>query len=887
MISDLFYRLRAIFRWARVEDELNAELEFHLEQETNKYLRAGKSQAEAHRLARLNLQGPEQTKERCRDARGVRPLEIAAQDIRQAIRQMLKSPLFTLCVVLTFALCIGANTAVYSIVDALFFRPMPYPHPNRLVLLATYRGGPELDTALDGFQLQTVRDHASLLDTAAYAPILGANLSTSERARYIHQQRISASLFRVLGVPLQIGREFTRGEDVPNGPPLAVISDRLWQHAFNRSANVLGKSVAVNGTRYSIIGVAAPQFRAIPVSDFGTLEEPDVYTPLHPTTDGEGSGDNYGVLARLQRGATISQANAQLKTLTPYIASAKGLRKDQLQEERVLPLQAGLVYDIRTGIRVIWAAVICVLVLGCVNIAGMLLARSSARMRELAVRAALGAGRLRIVATLLIESTMLGLFGTIVGILIGRMALGELVRFNPGEFTLMGAVALNGRVLMVTIAASFAASLLFGLLPAIQASRVDLQITLAKGGRTSAGQRRGSARYLLVFAEVALAVMLITAAGLFVRNFLGVISPYPGFNPKGLVVASASLADPRYAQPVTAARLFRDSTSLMERIPGVESAAVAMAAPYTRPINEGLSELNGRPLNSGVEINYVTPSYFQTLGLRCMAGRTLRAADDTRGPRVVVVNDRFVEMYSPHTAIVGSTLKLEGKTWTIAGVVNSVQENNHLNGTLPLSFYPEAYVPVEQFPAGLLAMANQWFPPVWLVRTKHTDVAVQNALEAALQAVDPSIAFAEISAMESVRAKALGPVRYRTWVVSLVSALAMLLAGIGLYGVIAQAVTERRREMGLRMALGASINRIITTCIAPTVMAALAGLTSGLAAAFFAAHLLRNMIWNVSITDPASYVAGFLLLALLISMASVGPVLRLTRISPARILHED
>ncbi len=609
--------------------------------------------------------------------------------------------------------------------------------------------------------------------------------------------------------------------------------------------------------------------------------------PFVPPRKAKAPGDNYGVLARLKPGATIAAANAQLKTLTDYIRSVKGLPKTQVEEERALPLQAGLVYDIRTGIRVMWGAVIALLLLGCVNIAGLLLARSTTRTRELALRSALGAGRFRIVLSLVTESILLGVLGAGLGVWIGRLALHELVQFNPREFTLLGAVRLDERVLIVTVAMSFVASLLFGLVPALQASRVDLQTTLAKGSRTSAGQRRGYTRYVLVFAEVALTVLLITSAGLLVRNFLGTIAPYPGFDSKGLLVASASLADPRYAEPVVAARLFKDSTSRIEQIPGVRSAAVALAAPYTRPINQGRVQLNGRTVPAGVELNYVTPSYFQTLGIHRLNGRTFSVADNAQSPRVVVVNETFVRMYSPHQSPVGANLEFPGQTSTIIGVVNSVQENNHLDGTLPLSFYPEVYLPVDQFPPPLLALANQWFSPVWLVRMNRSDAAAKEAMQKALQSVDRGMAFADVSSIESTRAKALGPVRYRAWLISVVSGLAMLLAGIGIYGLVAQAVSERNREMGLRIALGATIGRVVATCIAPAVIVTFAGLVLGTGAAVFASRLLRDLVWNISATDPATYAAAFLVLAALACLASLVPALRLARITPAQILRDE
>lgn len=554
MFSDLCYRLRAIFRRKTTEQELDDELRFHIEHHASKLMDAGVTREEANRVARLALQGPEQVKEHCRDARGIRLWEATIQDLRQAFRQLIKSRTLTITTVLTLALCIGANSAVYSIVDALFFRPLPYPKPKQLVMLATYRGSAELDTSLDGFQWEAVRDHASLLDAAVYGPTLGTNLAAAGSARYIHEQRISANLFRVLGVALYRGREFTREEDVPNGPALAIISYSLWQRAFGADPKMVGRSVTLNGVPHTVIGIAARSFRAIPVSDFGTLDQPDVYTPIRPSSEGEGSGDNYGVIARLNPGVSIAQANGQLKNLTREILAHKGpLPKNHLEEERALPLQSGLVYDIRAGIHIMWAAVVVVLVIGCVNIAGLLLAQSSVRSREIAMRCALGASRVRIGLSLITECLLLAIPGAGLGIVLGRVALQQLLKLNPNEFNLLGGVELDGRVLLTTAAVAFGAALLFGCFPAIEASRVDLRTILAESSRTSAGRRRDYRRHVLVFAEILLGVTLITSAGLLVRTLLGSTAPYPGFKASHLLVASASLSDPRYAKPAAAA----------------------------------------------------------------------------------------------------------------------------------------------------------------------------------------------------------------------------------------------------------------------------------------------------------------------------------------------
>ncbi len=682
---------------------------------------------------------------------------------------------------------------------------------------------------------------------------------------------------------------FTPQEDVPNGPALTILSYSFWQRAFHADPTMVGRPITLNGVPYTVIGIASPGFRAIPVNDFGTLDQPDVFTPLRPSTEGEGSGDNYGVIARLKSGVSIAQANAQLKTLTHEILAHKGpLPKNHIEEERAIPLQSGLVYDIRTGIHIMWAAVIVVLVIGCVNVAGLLLAQSSLRSRELAMRCALGASRFRIVLTLITESMLLAVFGAVLGVLLGHMALQQLLRLNPDQFHLLGEVQLNGRVLLVTAAITFVASLLFGFFPAIEASRVDLRTILAESSRTSAGRRRDYRRHLLVFAEISLGVTLITSAGLLIRTLLGSTTPDPGFNANHLWAASASLRDPRYAKPAATARLFHESVRRMEQIAGIQAASVAMSAPYTRPINERLPQVNGQNLASGsTELSYVETGFFKTLGVKLLGGRFLTEADDAKAQRVVVVNDTFVRFYLRGTNPLGSVVKFENQNWTVVGVVNSVQENNHLEHTVPVSFYPEIYIPIAQFPERLLAVANGWFSPVWLVRTTREDSALFPAMQKALASVDPTLPFAEFRTIDAIRAKTLGPQRYRAWVVSAVSGLAVILAALGVYGLVAQSVTQRTREMGIRMALGATAGRVIQLCTAPALTVACAGVVAGLLGAAFAATLLKNVVWNVSPFDPITYVLVAALLMGLVFVASLLPALRLRHVNPAQILQEE
>ena len=815
--------------------------------------------------------------------------------LRYAARQLRKSTALSITVVATLALCIGANTAIYSVVDALFLRPLPYPNPENLLLLTTVSrkdAAFEVDTSQYGLQWELVRDHASLLDGAVYGSTSGVNLVAANRVEYIHDQRVSANFFHVLGMDPLLGREFSRSEDVPNGPPLVILSYSLWQRVFHADPSTIGRAIDLGGAPYTVIGVLRPDFRALPAG-FGSDVPPDVWTPLRPTRTGEGGGDNYGVIARLKAGVTLAQANGQLNSIMQAAFSRIHLAPGMSLEERAIPLQTGITYDLRARVHLMWGAVALVLVIGCVNIAGLLLARSATRSREIATRLALGGSRPRIISELLVESLLLGAAGGLAGLGLGQLALEGLLRLNPQEFTIAGPVHLDVSVMTVMLALSLATSQLFGLVPAFEASRVDLRSALAEAGRSTAGSRRQSKRQSLVFAEVSLGVVLVIAAGLLIRTFLTLANASPGFDPNHLVIASASLEDARYATSAAGARLFRDSIRQIEQIPGVESAAVALTPPYGRPLNDNLSQIAGRPVNDLItEFTYVTPGVFETLRMKLLHGRLFTQSDNATSVRVAIVNEAFFQRYLRHVPdAIGTPLVIEKKTWQIVGVVNNVQEQNGIGTGGPIDQFPEVYVPVDQFPDGMFVMANIWFSPVWIVRT-HDNVPVfggslPHQMTRALASVDPRLPFSSFKSMQEVRSSAFQHQRYQATIFSVLAGLAILLAALGLYGLIAQSVAQRRHEMGIRLALGASTRHLIRTAALPGVTLSLYGIGCGAVLALFATRLLKSMIWGIAPTDPATFVSVALLLVAVSAIASVVPALRVIGIDPALTLRNE
>jgi predicted permease len=808
-------------------------------------------------------------------------------DLRYAARQLRKSPAFTLTVLATLGLCIGANTAIYTVVDRLFLRPLPYPDPARLVMLASVfqkEGVSDTETSQTGRIWELVRDHATFLDSAVYGGAGGVNLLAAGRVEYVQQQRVSANFFHVLGVAPLFGREFQRQEDVPGGPPLTILSDALWKRDFLGDPHIVGRTVELRGAPYTVIGVMPPTFR--------TDQPGDLWTPLQPSTSGEGGGDNYGVIARLKPGVTFAQANGQLASVTRSAIDEMHLPAGMTMSVTAIPLQLGLTADLRTKVNLMWSAVGLVLLIGCVNIAGILLARLAIRSREVATRIAIGAGRWKIVRQLLAESVLLAIGGGLTGLLAGYFALNALVRLNPQEFEMWGPVPLDLRVMAVMLIVSLATGILFGLFPAWEATSLDLRSALSEAGRGSSGGRRQWKRQVLVFAEVALGVVLVVGAGLLVRTLSTLMNADPGFNPNHVLTASLSLQDARYQTAASIDRLFRDSLDRIRQIPGVESAAVALSTPYQRPLNLSVQQISGHDLTRRSTITdfaYATPGMFETLQIPLLRGRVFTEADNARAAKVIVVNQAFIRRFLPDTPEpLGAEVTIDGAAHQIIGIVSTVQQKNGWGSEWgPIDAFAQAYVPAAQFSDKGFVLVHTWFSPSWIVRTRGNVTGVQEAMRRALQAVDPRLPFSSFQTMTEVRGKSLSQQRYLATLFSALAALAILLASLGVYGLVAQSVAQRTREMGIRLALGASTKNVIRSAVAPGIVLALAGTAAGLLLSLFATRFLKSLIWGVSTSDPLTFAIVALLLIAIAGLASLIPALRLTHLDPAQTLRNE
>ena len=809
-----------------------------------------------------------------------------ADDLKFGWRQLIKAPGFTITAVLTLGLAIGANTAVFSLVDAVLLKALPYPNPERLatVRMIVTRDGAVVgeNNSHTGKVWEAIRDHATTFDAAVLSGLAARiSLVLPNRAVVITPQRVSAGYFRVLGVPPAMGREFTREEDRLGGPAVTVLSDRLWRSAFDGDPSVLGRTVLLKGEPHEVVGIMPPSFRS--------SVDADLWTPIRPNTNGEGASPNYGIIARLKDGATWPQARAEAAVVAD---PALNPREGTAGTHSLLPLQDGLAQSVRLPLLLLSAAVGLVLAVACVNLAGLLLARASRRTREIATRLAIGGDRRAVMRQLLIESILLAICGGVFGLAVGAVAL-EGLKATATDLLLTpwGQVSLDARVLSVTLGLTMLTAVLFGLVPAVQATRLDVHAALAEGGtRSVAGGARGWSRRVLVIAEVALGVVLLVGAGLLIRTFVHLQTRPPGFDPRHVIVSTVSLDDARYAQHAGIEQLFERSLARIHAIPGVQSAAVSLGLPYERILNMGarIVQPSGQPSDFVFSTaTYVTPGYFETLRLPILRGRPFSTTDTTTSAPAVIVNEVFARRYFKDRDAVGEYVTMSGATRQIVGVAANVQQRGGFQDFGPIDALPAIYMPFSQFPGGGLRTIHGWFSTAWIIREGRDGAVTEPVLRRAMADVDGQLALSPIRGVDDVRAAALTRQRVLMWLVAALGGLALFLAAIGIHALIASGVAERTREFGIRMALGATARQTIVDAARPGILMAVAGLVIGCALAYGVSGLIRNLLWGVRENDPVTFAAVIGALLAVAVTASVLPALRIRRFDPVSLLRSE
>jgi len=867
--------LRAVFHRERSEREMDAELRFHLDARTEDLIRSGVPREEAQRRARLEFGGMERAKEECRDARGLNLIDGFTRDLRFGLRMLRKNPGFTLTVVITLALSIGANTAIFSLVNALLLKSLPYAHPERLGTIYTRivgTGTTDQRHNLNGEQWELLRDNVPALLSALSGTASGVNLQSTSGVQYVQNARVSAHYFDVLALQPVLGRNFSLDEDRPHGPKVAILSYNLWRTLFAADPNILGQSILLKGEPHTVIGVL-PQGAVTPMNA-------DVYTPLQPSREGEGSGTNFDVITRLRDGASWQEADAQINR-TWSTRPGRYELNDQPGVQvtyHSVPLQKGETDTLRPQVLGLMLAAGLILLIACANLAGLTLVRMLRRSPEVATRLALGASRSQILRQFWMESLLLALLGGAVGIGIAFLALRGLLLLLPKYFLPVATVHLDARVLLFSALVSIFASLLFGMFPLFVVRKVDLRSSLAV--RTASTFSNLRLRLVLIVGEVAVTVVLLASAGLLIRSLVHLETLPPGFTSNGVMIAKASLDDARYHDPAAFRKLLDQSTATMRQIPGVANAAVGLAVPYERTVNDQVTFSDGKEAD---EI-YVTPGYFDSLQMPILAGRAFTDADGPTSQPVAVVNRTFAQKFYGGGNPVGHYID---KDTQIVGEVADVPVSSGLYADAPLMTEQAIYTPAAQLNPLYLGMLHVWFQPDWIVRTTKPVAGLTAEMQRALNAADPNLPASGFYSMNDLLARTLTMQRVEVALLGAMAALALLLSAVGIFALVANMVAQRTREIGIRMALGSTVGQAMLHVGRAGAGAAIFGILLGLALSAGALRFLRTVIYGIGVYDWPTLAAVVAALVVVTLLATVLPALRISTIDPATTLREE
>src|SRR5690242_7866335 len=899
MLSDLVFRLRSLFRRNRVEAELDDELRFHFEQQVETNIRSGMTGEEARRQARLSVGGIDQVKEECREERGVQHMENLLQDLRYGWRMLVKKPAFTIVAVLTLALGVGANTAIFSIVNAVLLRSLPYRDPDRLVRIFFNEPGSGLrDVRFSKPELDDLQTRAGVFEDVS--PIFegSEDLTGVQQPERVEGVNGSFSYFSMLGVIPQIGRLYGPQDFAPGFAAEAVISDGLWRRAYGADPNVLGRTIRIDNDPLTIIGVLPRGFRHPGPTVSGDVEvfgaAGFIAAPFPPPM--RGTRILVSGIGRLKPGLTLAQAQARLT------AMAAQLRHDFPADYppqakwtiEIQPLQETLVGKVRPMLLVLLGAVILIVFIVSLNIANLLLARASGRQQEMALRLALGASRGRIVRQMLTESMLLSLLGGAAGIATAVGTLRFVLRFVPSSVPRLNEVRIDWVVLAFALLISILTGLMFGLAPAFHSAKVALSSAIREGGRGSGySTKTGRLRDVLIVSELAFAVVLMVGAGLLLRTLRDLLQENPGFNPTQVVTANIQLPNPNdratdpYRDVPHRAVFSRELLRRMKAIPGVELAAVTAALPSTNTnpnavggvANEGFA-IEDRPDESSQDLRAerirISADYFKVLQTSLLRGRSFTEGDEDGKPLVAIVDESTARKYWPTRDPLGRRMRFRRdptKPWTtIVGIVKDIKSDG-----LDIDGVPHIYVPTYQDSNRRLSV---------VLRTSLPAGVLEPQIRREIQSIDAGLPVFGVSSMNDVLDRSLAARRFSADLVGGFAGLAALLASIGIYGLLAYMVGQRSREIGIRMALGARRDDILKMFLRKGVALAGVGIVAGMVIAASTASLMASLLYGVRPHDPAVFLVVPLFLLAVAVLASYLPAHRATQVNPIAALRE-
>jgi predicted permease len=881
MLTDFFYRLRTLLRRKSAEDELQEELQYHLEREAAKYSAAGASPSEARRRARIAFGGLELVRQQCRDARNMKLLEDLMQDLRYGLRTLGKSPGFTVVTILTLAVGIGACTAIFSIVNAVLLRALPYKDPARLVRL--YTPNPHFKLPVEEFD----PSYADFFDLQRQSRSFSSmtlfqnrtySLASKDGTNRVGGVMIDSNFFPTLGSQPEIGRGIESQDMLPGQENVAVISHALWAQMFAGDAEILAKSLRLDGRAYQIIGV-------MPAA-FGYPHDTDLYESSHgPVTQvwiplvlspgqkaDRDDGDGH-VLARLRNGVTGIQAQMEMRGIMS--------RLDRLHDPRmrgfgafVQAFRESALGRVPSLMWLLLGAVSLVLLIACGNAASLLLARSASRGHELGIRATLGAGRNRVIRQILTESLLLGLVSGVVGTIMAYVLLHALLRFDPGNIPRLREAAVDSRVLLFTVAVSLLTSVLFGILPAVSASRINLIEFLKSGGKGSTAGAGDGLRSCLIVAEVALAVVLLAGAGLLLRSYAKIESVDAGFSQS--TVSMNIQLDARYRNAQQGRAFFQNLLGKLAAIPGVQAVGGVDDIPLSDHENLTMFWVDGYANQEGqlVEIRNSTPHYFAAMGTPILEGRTFTENELSGGAAVVVINQVFARNYFQGRDPIGQRVRtrLPDAQWkTVVGVVRDIRHSS-----LEEAAGPQVFEPFWQTDAAYIA-----------IRSVLPAKEIASTVRSTLHSIDPDLAVADLHTMGELVSQANGRRLFQTTLLSIYAAIALLLALVGFYGLLAYSVKQRTPEIGVRIALGASRGRVLSMVLRQGLQLTIVGLLLGLAGALALTRVLSSSLYGVSALDPITFMGVPVLLLLVTIAACLIPARRAACIDPMRGLRYE
>jgi len=896
MLSDLLFRLRSLLRRNTVESELDDELRFHFEQQVEKSIRSGLSRDEAIRRARMLIGGIDQVKEECREARGVHLFDTLLQDLRYGWRMLAKKPAFSLIAILTLAIGIGANTAIFSLVDAVLLRSLPFPDPDRLVRIYFSTPGTGMRSVLYSLpELNDLRTRPDVFEYVAGIERGSIDFTGGPQPERLEMFTSSPNYFAMLGATPQIGRLFGPGDYLPGYAPSVVISDGFWRREFAANPHVLGRTIRLDSDVYTIVGVLPPEFHN---PGRAMLHDVDVFlasgfnAPSDPTPV-RNARSFPGVMGRLKRGITLEQAQSRLTAMAAQIR--RDFPADYPPEAQwtvvIQPLQENMVGNVRPMLLVLQAAVTLIIFIVSLNIANLLLARASGRHQEVAMRSALGAGRGRIIRQMLTESLLLSILGGTAGIALAVAMLKFIPSLVPSAIPRLSEVTTNWTILAFALFISLLTGLLFGLAPALHCARTDLTTATREGARVSGtGLKTGRWRNAFIVSEIAIAVVLMIGSGLLLKTFRELLQESPGFNPTQVVTANVNMpfpSDPKkdaYGAIDRQTAFFRDLRRRVSSLPGVKLAAFASSLPASQTGFSFTLGIEDRRSNSAADLRageiLISPEYFQVFETPLVRGRFFEDSDDSTKPRVAIVDESTARRYWPGRDALGRRIRMGQGAWmTIVGIVRDMKQDG-----LDITGVPHVYVPAYQEFDVSPGYVFRDFAIV--MRTPLPASALEPDIRRQVAAIDPGLPVYDVASMNDLLDHSLAARRFSAQLVGAFALIALLLASIGIYGVLAYTVGQRGREIGLRIALGASREEILGMILRRGVVLAGIGVIAGVISSIAAASMMSSVLYGVRPHDPVVFFSVPLLLFSVALFASYLPARRATQVDPICALRE-